>query len=188
VTSTLQDHLARGLRHLLTEDVVRFATIRALVDAGISPERLRVEHRIADLGSIDLVVDLPPTAMLELKYPRDPQQQSAADTMTLGELLRDLYRLAWVDLEDSFAVQVIEPRLRRFLSRRRELDWTTAPGQAIDLPNGLAAALPLTAQRCLPVWSQGLAVTATCTYSARAGDLTVAVYRVARPELHQERS
>lgn len=69
---------------------------------------------------MDLVVDSPPTVAVELKYPRDPTEQNAADTMTLGELLRDLYRLARLDAQ-GWALQVIDERLRGFLTRRADV-------------------------------------------------------------------
>jgi hypothetical protein len=107
VATTMRDHVDQGLRHLLTEDVVRFATIRALVRAGIESHRLTVEHRRPEIAaSLDLVVDASTSLMaaVELKYPRDSEPAGAPYTMTLGELLRDLYRLAWVELHDSWAL------------------------------------------------------------------------------------
>jgi hypothetical protein len=39
--------------------------------------------------------------------------------MTLGELIRDFLRVAVVDAEDRWVVQVLQPELRRYLSRRQ---------------------------------------------------------------------
>jgi hypothetical protein len=98
--------------------------------------------------------------------------------MTFGELLRDLYRLAWLDMREAWAVQVYEPRLGRCLSRRGELHWTWKPGDTLELPVVLPQRLPATARGSLPSWSTNLAVAAHCTAAHEAGDLIVAVYRV----------
>lgn len=179
VAARLQRHVNAGLQHLLTEDVIRFATIRALTDLGTDPSRVAVEHRVRDIAaSIDLVIDRPPTAVVELKYPRDPEGAGAADTMTLGELIRDLYRLGWMADAEAWALQVLEPRLRGFLSRRRELRWTWTPGESIVVPATLGPTLPASAQRSLPPWTQALTVEAACTFAQQAGDLVIAAYRV----------
>lgn len=86
-------HLQAGREHLLTEDVLRFSLARALEDAGVDPGRLRVEHRVAEIGAIDLVIETPPVTAVEIKYPRDPEGSGAGDTMIHGELVADLYRL-----------------------------------------------------------------------------------------------
>lgn len=123
VAGAVHDHVRAGRSHWVTEDVVRFATARALEDAGVAPEEVRFEHRVADISaSVDLVVGDGPDAVVELKYPRDPTGFGAADTMTFGELLRDFYRLAWLDLDDAWALQVMDSRLRGYLSRRPHLD------------------------------------------------------------------
>ncbi len=97
VADELRRHRSDGLGGLLTEDTVRFATARALVAEGADPAGLRVEwpHPSLRGSRIDLVVGgQPPTALIELKFPREPNLLNAAWTMALGEVLKDLYRLA----------------------------------------------------------------------------------------------
>jgi hypothetical protein len=173
----LQEHIDAGLLRLLTEDAVRFATVTALVDAGVDAPRLHAEYRVPEIdAALDLAVDDPPSIAIEFKYPRE--REGAADTMTMGELLRDLYRLAWLDLDHAFAVHLTDARLRGYLHRRGEVAWTVTPGERLRLPVGLANQLPRTARRCLPAWTVPLAVDAHCTASIPVGDLLLVTYRV----------
>ncbi len=109
VAEDLAAHLEASRGHLITEDVVRFATALALQGVGVPAESIRFEQRVADIAaSLDLVIgDV--DAVIELKYPRDPEGAGAADTMTFGELLRDFYRLAW--LSDCETWPPTRPRL-----------------------------------------------------------------------------
>jgi len=176
---TVQAHIDAGRGHLVTEDVVRFATAVALEAAGVDPSRIRFEHRVPAISaSLDLVIDVPPTSVVELKYPRDPRQAGAADTMTYGELLRDFYRLAWLDTSYAWALHLMDRRLARYLAARREIRWTWTPGETLTIERNAATALPATAARILPVWTAGLRVAATCELAHRVDMLTLAAYRV----------
>lgn len=182
VAAALQRHLHDGRGHLLTEDTVRFATVLALEDHGVDPQRLRLEHREPSVGgAVDLVIDVPPTVAVELKYPRDPTEKNAADTMTFGELLRDLYRLARLDAH-GWALQVIDERLRGFLTRRAEVAWTWTPGESIVAPPGLGGQLPKTAADMLPEWTEPLGLCADCVTAYEVDRLIVAAYRVHRTD------
>lgn len=112
-----------GLDRLLTEDVVRFSTVRALVAAGVHPSRLTPEWRTDHLGrgAVDLVVGQPPSAAIEFKYPREPVETNAAWTHQLGEMLKDIYRLAALptEIKERWAVQVVSNRLPRASSSSR---------------------------------------------------------------------
>jgi hypothetical protein len=91
VAAELRIHRQRGLGRLLTEDTVRFATARALVDAGADPAALHVEwpHPALKGSRIDLVCAGPtPTLLVEFKYPREPVEKNAAWTMALCEVLK----------------------------------------------------------------------------------------------------
>jgi hypothetical protein len=96
VAAELRRHRRSGLSWLLTEDAVRFAAARALVDAGVDAASLRVEwpHPVLTGSRIDLVADGAPPVFVEFKYWREPNEQNAAWTMALGEVLKDFYRLA----------------------------------------------------------------------------------------------
>ncbi len=124
-----------------------------------------------------------PDAVVELKYPRDPTGFGAADTMTFGELLRDFYRLAWLDLRDAWALQVMDQRLRGYLSRRSHLSWTWSVGDSLRIRPESMRDLPVTTARSLPVWTATMAVDAECTASHEVGGLVLAAYRVRPAEL-----
>lgn len=97
VGAELREYQQAGLAGLLTEDVVRFTTARALVAAGVDPAGLHVEwpHPALKGARVDLVAgDDPPTALLEFKFPREPSETIGPRTMLLGHVLKDLYRLA----------------------------------------------------------------------------------------------
>lgn len=96
VGAELREYQRAGLAGLLTEDVVRFATARALVAAGTDPAGLRVEwpHPVLKGARVDLVAGGdPPAALLEFKFPREPSETNGPRTMLLGHVLKDLYRL-----------------------------------------------------------------------------------------------
>ena len=146
MAAELRGHLERGLGGLLTEDVVRFATTRALVTAGVDASMLQVEapHPALRGSRVDLAVGLPvPVALIEVKFPREPKEVNAAWTMTLGEVLKDFYRLAAYPGEvDRVFVYVEGASLRRYMAgaTRRygvELDTdmvTLAPAAITRLP------------------------------------------------------
>ena len=69
----LSQHMAAGLGHLLTEDSVRFATVKALAAQGLAGSALTVEVASAQLGNakLDLVVQFDDgQAVFEFKFPR----------------------------------------------------------------------------------------------------------------------
>lgn len=181
VAASLRSHITAGRQHLLTEDVVRFALIEALEGAGVEPSRIRFEHRVAGIGPIDLVVDATAGrigAAVEVKFPRDPSGADADDTQTVGELLNDFYRLARLDADEAWALQVIEPRLARHLARRRDVQWGATAGEVFLLAPGLFGQLPKTARQAAAAALDDLAVDAHCDAVHSAGDLTVIAYRV----------
>jgi hypothetical protein len=153
VAEVMAQHYAGGRHHLLTEDVLRFATIALLEDNGIRPDRLAIEEPIlgATRGKIDLVVDR--DIAIEFKFPRDPVSEvSAADTMTLGEMLSDVYRLAVLPHSQRLAVWLLHDRLAGYLARaagRYEIEWPAATGERLCLPPGLPARLPYTAKAAI---------------------------------------
>jgi hypothetical protein len=129
VASEVRDYRACGLGRLLTEDTVRFAAARALVRAGADPAGLRVEwpHPVLSGSRIDLIAGgEPPAALIEFKYPREPNEKNAPWTMTLGEVLKDLYRLAVCGGDaDRLFVYAETDRLHRYMAgaaRRYGLD------------------------------------------------------------------
>ncbi|XVS61853.1 hypothetical protein ACQPYE_26640 [Actinosynnema sp. CA-299493] len=149
VAAELRGHLDGGLGGLLTEDVVRFATARALVAAGVDAAVLRVEapHPVLKGSRVDLVVGRPsPVALIELKFPREPNEVNAAWTMALGEVLKDFYRLAAYPGEvDRVFVYVESDRLRRYMAgaaRRYGVDLDT---DTVALTPAGVAGLPATA-------------------------------------------
>lgn len=184
LAETIQGHLERGRGHLLTEDVVRFALVDVLAKNGVDAQRIAFEHRVPGMGAIDLVVDPAagePTRMsaaVEIKFPRDPRERNSADTMTVGELLNDFYRLARLEAAERWALQVIGARLARHLTARRDVRWTLCEGQDLCLPTGVLTGLPATARRAVVGSVDELAVTASCVTVHVVGDLTFAAYSI----------
>lgn len=68
----LDVHIRAGRRHLLAEDVVRFATVAVLAEYGITADRLAAESTVAGVGRVDLLVDPPNGAAIEFKFPSEP--------------------------------------------------------------------------------------------------------------------
>jgi hypothetical protein len=152
VAAELREHRQRGLAGLLTEDTVRFAAARALVEAGVDPPGIESEwpHPVLKGSRVDLVVGRPPVAVIEFKFPREPNEQNAAWTMALGEVLKDLYRLAvFPGRVDRLFVYVEAPRLRRYMAgaaRRYGLDLDV---EQVALRPDDAARLPTTAAQII---------------------------------------
>lgn len=179
LSSALDVHAQAGRSHLLTEDALRFALILALEDRGISPEEMYLEVMEPRVnGKLDLVIGDPMRVAFELKFPRDSRTGISPDTMTLGELLKDFYRLARVDADDRWVVQLLNDRLCRFLARRAEVPWAFQTGDRMELPIGLPERLPTTAKKCLPSWATAMTVGATCVAAHHANGLALLVYRI----------
>lgn len=164
VAGELRTYRRAGLGHLLTEDTLRFATIRAAAAAGGEPTGMRVElpHPTISGARIDLAVGQPPAVLVEFKYPREPTEKNAAWTMTLGEVLKDFYRLAAYPGPVTRVFAYAESRrLRRYMlgaAERYGLDIdrsaiAISPAAVDALPNtardiiGAASATPVTARR-----------------------------------------
>lgn len=178
LATALRVHLAAGRRHLLTEDVVRFATVTVLADHGVSADRLAAERTIPGVGRIDLLVDVPGGAAVEFKFPREPNELNAPYTMTYGELLKDFYRLAAIEVDEAWAVQLLRPAFARYLARRREVHWTMTPGHTLRLPEDLAASLPQTARRAFTGVSGSREARAECAVVEPLGDDVLVACRV----------
>jgi hypothetical protein len=184
VSQRLTEHLDAGRGHLLTEDVMRFATVLELEQRGIAADRMRPEYPVPAVGGkIDLVIDDPPTAAIEFKFPRDSRTGISPDTMTLGELLKDFYRLTYLQIPDCWVVQMINDRMRRFLDRRTELEWVWNRGETLVFPADLIQCLPATAQRVFSGcnWLADRPVPITCAGSFSSAGWTLAAYQVERP-------
>jgi hypothetical protein len=168
VAARLRAHREAGRGHLLTEDVVRLETVLSLQHHGVSPDRLVAEYHAPDLagGKIDLVVDPPAGCVIEFKYPRGSRTGVSPDTMTLGEMLRDVLRVATVPAEQRWVVQVVETRLARYLAdvqRRYPIRWTVTPGEDLVLTPEALQALPPTASQAIGAAGRsGGVVTARC--------------------------
>ena len=182
LAARLGEHVDAGLEHLLTEDIVRWELVGALREAAVPPDAIRIEHQQPEISAkFDLVIGDPVTSVVELKYPRDPTKFGAADTMTTGEILRDLYRLAWIDVEDAWAVQALQPRILAHLQRRGEFSFVTQVGESLVLETGLHDVLPPTAAVSLPEWSRNIALVARCQFAAVIGTFTLVGFQVRRP-------
>lgn len=191
VAGELRSHRGAGLDRLLTEDVVRFSTVRALVAAGVQPSRLVPEWRARANGrtAVDLVVDDPPTVAIEFKYPREPVETNAAWTPHLGEMLKDLYRLAALPspARKRWAVQVVSARLRRYLDRRADeygVQVVADPGRRIEVSAEQVIALPATARTSVePLIAAVPTLRALCVERHDLGaDLTLNVLDVERSD------
>lgn len=140
------------LARLLTEESVRFATAKALVRAGVDPDHMRYEwpHPAIKGSRVDLVVGVPPEALIELKYPREPNEKNAAWTMIYGEVLKDFYRLAaYPHPADRVFVYAESAQLQKYMTSaalKHRLDIGTdtvvlRPDAALAAPATIAAVL-----------------------------------------------
>ncbi|GAA3721299.1 hypothetical protein GCM10022399_42070 [Terrabacter ginsenosidimutans] len=103
--------------------------------------------------------------------------------MTFGELLRDFLRVASVPATDRWVVQLLNPRLVRYLdgaAHRHALHWPTAADDVLTLTPEVLSTLPSTATRAIGTIATSTAVSATCTQVAAVDEgLTLYGYRVA---------
>lgn len=184
VAAQVAAHRAAGRGHLLTEDTVRLETVLVLEQFGVAPGRLAAEVLAPELagGKLDLVVDPPGGAVIELKYPRDSRTGFSPDTMTFGELLRDFLRVAVVPADDRWVVQLLNERLARYVAGaclRHGLGWADAVGSTVTLPSAVLAALPVTATRAIGTAAVPGIVTATCAVLEPVGaGLSLYAFRV----------
>lgn len=183
-------HLRRyrdaGLEQLLTEDVVRFATIEQLAAAGVAPSRLEAEWRRPGVpDAVDLIVFEPELAAIEFKFPREPRETNAAWTQHLGEVLKDFFRLA--HMPDGFVhrwcVQLLSTRMRRYLdgvAERHGVRLGLAAGSDTLLDPASIRALPATARKGLSRWLDELPpIHARCIAAHPIGtDLRLTIHTV----------
>ncbi|MGB3686592.1 MAG: hypothetical protein WA991_12285 [Ornithinimicrobium sp.] len=185
VAADLDESWAVGLGHLVTEDVLRFATSKALVGGGVKGERLQNEWRRPGVpDAVDLVVATEPGAAIEFKYPREPREKNAAWTQHLGELLKDFYRLAYMPegFEQRWCVQLLTPRVQQYLAGvgdRHRVCIALEPGRTTGLDPQVVRALPATATAQLARWlAHPEPVVATCIESRQVGQLALVVHAV----------
>lgn len=185
VARRLEEHHIAGRGHLLTEDVLRFATVIELQKRGVEAGRMRPEHPVpAVAGKLDLVIDDPPTAGIEFKFPRDSRTGPSPDPMTLGELLKDYFRLAHLDIAERWIVQVLNDRMRRYLTRRSEIRWVWESGEVLSIPADVIRTFPLTTQRVFSTanWMTHAAVGARSAGSYSFAGWTLTAYEVLAQE------
>lgn len=181
VAAELAEHRQAGLERLLTEDVVRFAAARALVAQGCDATQLRLEwpHPALRGSRVDLVVGSPPTGLIEFKYPREPNEQNAAWTMTLGEVLKDLYRLAVLPDGDRVFVFVETARLYRYMTGAATRFGLSLDSDDVALEPAAARTLPPTAAQIIGPELLARRVTAKRLCVMPVGDaLRLSVYLV----------
>ncbi len=148
VSAEMESLIDDGLEHLLTEDILRFSLIRSLIGLGTPPTAIRTEVRIPNIGAIDLEFGESSKTLVELKFPRDPTNFGAADTMTLGELIKDFYKVAKGDDRGGVIIQMTDERLRRYLGRRTRPEpvWRFNPGTFMTFTPTSVDALPKSAK------------------------------------------
>lgn len=110
---------------------------------------------------IDLIVGNPPQALVELKYPREPNEQNAAWTMALGEVLKDLYRLSLLPTGDRIFVYVETARLRRYMAGAATRYGLDVDLDRVVLAPEVARALPISAAQIIGPELLARRVTAT---------------------------
>jgi hypothetical protein len=187
VAAELRAYRLDGLGHLLTEDTLRFATVKALTGGGVEPGPMQVEwpHPAIKHSRIDLVVlrsstDQTPEAFLEFKYPREPHEKNAAWTMALGDVLKDLYRLASCPGQvDRIFVYAETNRLNRYMTRSGDRYGLHLDADRISLHPEKARLLPTTAAQIIGAELAEQHVTATRLARLDVdGELAIAVYQV----------
>jgi hypothetical protein len=153
VAADLRGHRAAGLERLMTEDTLRFTTIKALAAEGVDPAGMRVEwpHPILKGSRVDLVAGgEPPTALIEFKYPREPNDKNAAWTMALGEVMKDVYRLAACPgAADRLFVYAETSRLRGYMAASAQRYGLDLDVDDVILRPADAARLPITAAQII---------------------------------------
>lgn len=185
VAGVMAQHYVKGRQHLLTEDVFRFATVASLEEGGVAPDRLAIEVPVPGpvRGKIDLVVDT--EVAIEFKFPRDPVSDvGAADTMTFGEMLSDVYRLSTLPHSRRLAVWLLQDRLAGYLTRaagRHAIDWPTRAGARLRLPAGLRGRLPSTAAALLRHHGEGAVEAEVVVYLPVCDGVVLVVLDVLEP-------
>jgi hypothetical protein len=182
VASVLRGYRQARFGRILTEDTVRFATARAAADAGVDPASMRVElpHPAIAGARIDLAIGEPPAVLVEFKYPREPAEKNAAWTMTLGEVLKDFYRLAAYPGEVSRMFVFAESRrLRRYMLGAAERYGIDIDRPAVLLRADAVAALPTTARDIIASLSVGPVAAERVALTEVDEDLRLSIYRVA---------
>lgn len=170
----------------MTEDVLRFATIKALTGQGVPPGILEVEWRSPGLrDAVDLVITRDPRVAIEFKYPREPRETNAPWTQHLGEILKDFYRLAYMptNFDQRWCVQLLSPRVQRYLAGVDEkygVHIAQHPGEITTLRPNAVQALPATATRMLTRWrDDARPIQARCVHSLKIGpELSLLVHHV----------
>ena len=190
VAADLGHSWTAGLGRLLTEDVLRFATVKGLVAQGVPADHIDSEWRRPGVtAAVDLIVTKDPRAAIEFKYPREPRETNAAWTQHLGELLKDFYRLAYMptDFEERWCVQLVSPRVQRYLTGvgdRLGVHIAQSPGHVTELHADVVRGLPATATRMLARWlDETQTIRARCVGSYSVGELRLLVHDVQRPLL-----
>lgn len=188
VADELNESWTTGLGRFVTEDVLRFATIKGLVAQGAPASDLESEwRRLGVADAVDLVVTRDPRAAIEFKYPREPRETNAAWTQHLGELLKDFYRLAHMptDFDERWCVQLVSRRVQKYLDGvgdRYGVQIAAHPGQVTDLQAPAVRGLPATATGRLTRWlGDGRTVRATCVGAYEVGELLLMVHDVEQP-------
>lgn len=158
VASELDKLWATGQGHLVTEDVVRFATVKSLVSHGCQAHQLEIEWRRSEVpDAIDLVIKHAPHTAIEFKYPREPRVQNAAWSTHLGEVLRDYYRLAHAPahIDDRLCVQLFPPPFRHYLAHVANTYGFELPHKGTtELRSEVVNALPKTVRQPLLPWME----------------------------------
>lgn len=180
----LGESWSNGLGRLITEDVLRFSTIKALVSQGVPARDIEAEWRREGVkDAVDLVLLGEHAVAIEFKYPREPRETNAAWTMHLGELLKDVYRLAYMPpvFRQRLSVQLITPRMQRYLAGvvdRHSIEIGLSLGQRTVL-SAATSGLPPTATRLLGRWvNDGAPVVARCVFELPVHELTLLVHEV----------
>ena len=101
--------------------------------------------------------------------------------MTLGEVLRDFYRLALLPVAERWVVLLLDARLLRYVraaAQRYDLGWADDLGAELTLTSAVDG-LPKTARDALGAALPKTDVTASCLVAADAGPgLTLLAYRL----------
>lgn len=88
--------------------------------------------------------------LIEFKFPREPNEQNAAWTMALGEVLKDFYRLAaFPGRAERLFVCVETARLRRYMTGAAQRYGITIHAEQVVLRPADAVRLPSTAAQII---------------------------------------
>lgn len=158
--SLLGTRLAKGV--FTTEDSIRYTFYAALINSGVSPDRVVIEykHPTIEGAHVDTVIfgtDNEPAAILEFKYNRSiPSGRNIPLPQAAGSLFSDLSRLLAFDGSCTrYFVHVTDGELARYLASEKhglKRFFDVREGTSLTVDNNLFSLCPPTFHNRAGAW------------------------------------